>query len=468
VDLPFVRTLNLNVEQSHVELWLPVTRHWFGFAGTMRRVHQGGEFEAGYLAYQNKLAKRLMETLQYGSVFEKARAAGNLRQINVKLMESQQAFDESVLLNTDLQVQVAQSQKLVQDADQTLRQAETEQAAVTLEDNRSRMNQAYGSQTTGLARNRVIQAGVNWQESEVRKSDVVAAVSNFDAEWLARNDLKEAAKPDGKPAGPAAGRDEGQVLSKVVAGTTILGRAVAPAQPSEVPQAVQMAIEVDKGQQPQVPAKTAAARRGMQSRAAQYQQKLESKGKGDMVLGGSVPVMPGLVRGIGGMPGGSGRALGEPAGGGRVLDGMGTPGMPGAPAALGGALWGYAGPAGAGLASLDVGFPAFDPQRWRAQRFTTPRGTVEIRARALSERLLEAAERLAVALVAAGVVLGLSRLRRPQSVSVGTQRSLANYLMLAGLLCLLAGVFPLYGVLALLAGAVWRAVLAVVSRSRPC
>ena len=39
-----------------------------------RQVRQGGEFEAGFLAYQNKLAKRLMETLQYGNAFEQARA----------------------------------------------------------------------------------------------------------------------------------------------------------------------------------------------------------------------------------------------------------------------------------------------------------------------------------------------------------------------------------------------------------
>lgn len=466
-DLPFVRTLNLNVEQSHVELWLPTTRRWFAFGGTLRHVRQGGEFEAGYLAYQNRLAKRLLETLQYGSVFEKARAVSNLRQINVKMVESQQALGENMFANTDLQVQYATSQKLVQDADRTLRRAEAEQAAETLVDNRARMNVAYGSQSTGLARNRVIQAGANWDFEEVRKGDVVSAVSSFDTAWLARNELREAREgttSDGKDTGPG-GREDKRQMSSVAKGAAIVGQVTTHAQPTEAPQAVQISVDAAESQVAQAPAKSALARRGLQSRAAQYQEKLEAKGKAEAAAG-SAPMLPGLVAGsAGGMPGmpGPGAAPGMPAAGGQLQSGMAMSGTAPPSEVFGRPLFAYAGPAGdGGLASLDVSFPSFDPRRWSAQRFTTPRGAVRIRARALSSHVTDSVERLLVALAAIGLVLGVTRLWRRRSLSLDAQRSLANTAMLGGTLSLLAGVFPLYGVLALLVGVVWRAALALV------
>jgi hypothetical protein len=502
-DLPFVRTLNINVEQSQVELWLPTTRQWFGFDGTLRRVRQGGEFEAGYLAYQNKLAKRLLETLQFGSAFEKARAASNLRQVNVTLAESQQLLElgESMLANQDLQSQVEQSQKLVQDADRQLQQAESEQSAISLEDNRKRMNLAFSEQTTGLARNRVIEAGTNWDAAALRQTPAASAVDSFQRDWLVSNAL--AADTPSTSAQPAAGDEVALGRTDAEQGKdenrkreATVGEAAPP--PNQEPQAVQMdSLEAKVARPPAEDFGTkASGHRGQQTRAAQYQQKLaagKSKGApadtgnsfGFAVAGGmggmggrpEKPALPGLTTSnAAGMPGGTapngppnplffdaapgpGAAVSQMGQMGQMAPGAGMAGEAdyahGAVPAMAGAT---------GLASLDVSFPGFDPQRWSAYRFTTPRGSVRITARALAVHAIETLERLGAALAAVVLVLSLRRLWRPWRLTASAQRSLATYGMLAGLVSLLLGICPIAGVAALLGGICWRLALALARR----
>jgi hypothetical protein len=500
VDLPFVRTLNINVEQSQVELWLPTTRQWFGFDGTLRRVRQGGEFEAGYLAYQNKLAKRLLETLQFGSAFEKARAASNLRQVNVTLAESQQLLElgDSMLANQDLQSQVEQSQKLVQDADRQLQQAESEQSAISLDDNRKRMNLAFSEQTTGLARNRVIEAGTNWDAAVLRQTPTASAVDSFQRDWLVSNAL--AADTPSAPAQPVAGdgvelgrtdaeqgKDENRKREATVGG--------AAPSPSEEPQAVRMdSLEAKVARPPAEDFGTkASGRRGQQTRAAQYQQKLAAgKSKGAPAEANSSPwfavagemggrpeqlAVPGLTAAnAAGMPGGMPQsgpanpllfdaATGAGAAGNQLAQmGQMAPGagMAGNADYANGAGAGLAG--ATGLASLDVRFPGFDPQRWAAYRFTTPRGSVRITARALAVHALERLERLGAAVAAVVLVLSLRRLWRPVRLTASAQRSLATYGILAGLVSLLLGICPMAGVAALLGGICWRLALALARR----
>ncbi|OPZ24487.1 MAG: hypothetical protein BWZ02_02828 [Lentisphaerae bacterium ADurb.BinA184] len=440
-DLPFARTVNINVEQSHVELWLPVTRRWFAFGGTLRQVRQGGEFEAGFLAYQNKLAKRLMETLQYGNAFEQARAVSNLRDVNERLAQSQSGMVEAYAYNEALQAQVSESQKIVVTAGRQIEQARTVQEAVALSDNRGRMAEAFRSQKQGLARNQVVAARSNWDESEVRKGTHSAKVAVFDDAWFEKNALvvqqgeKEppgAEAPDASPKPPAPTRPQGQT-----------------AQQADQPQAVQVLDDVELKKAGEKRLTKAPARRDLQNRAVQYQQRLDAaRGKADEA---QEPAESSMQVDVNGMADLQAAVDNDGVSEGRDMDDRGLP-FVALPADM------------AGLASLDVSIPGFDPRRWRAYRFTTPRGAVQVTARALSGRLIEGLERLAVALAGVGIVLGVFRLWRPWRPSPGSRRAIATYVMLAGFLCLLAGVFPVYGAVLLLVGLIWRVGLAVSHR----
>lgn len=496
-DLPFVQAVNIHVEQSRVQLWLPATRRWFGFGGTLRRVREQGEFEAGYMEYQNRLAKRLLETLQWGNAFEKARAASNLRSVNVELFDTQEllAGDEELMRNEALQAQVQQSERLLREADEQLRQAEAEdRAAAATQDNRSRLNAAFQTQAAALARNRVTEAGANWDLGEVRKSGPAANAAAFRLEWFAGNRL--AAEEDLESRAPAApAGDEAAPVRQQTRPPAPAAAAAEIGQPAAVPeepQAVQMdQVQTGKETRPHggpPPAKGAPARRGVLGRAVQYQQRLaESKDKAAEEKRGQVPTLglrmtpatPGAAGGVeGGMagPGAMGdlTVLGRAAG--AMAAGAGMPGLPPG-SGMGGpmlpgydtAAWGYAAAAGAGaamdgLASLEVVFPGFDRTRWASYRFTTPRGAVQVTARAISVRAAQSLQRIGAAAAAVLIILALFRRRAPAFGPI-PPRTAANALVLAGSGSLLAGVLPGLGLAAFLAGALWRLALAV--RRRP-
>ncbi|NLF19703.1 MAG: hypothetical protein GX595_20925 [Lentisphaerae bacterium] len=408
--MPLVRTLNVNVEQSQVELWLPRTRRWFGFDGSLRRVRQGGEFEAGYLAYQNQLAKRLMDTLQSGSAFEQARAVSNLKAINLRLAESQQAVVGDLASNAALVSQVTQAQMFVQDADAALRRAESAQVAPAAEDNRLRLNRAFAQQATGMVRNQVTQLGGNWFEAVPAKAAESGRMEQFDVSAFVPTEPRSTTAPATlapQPAKPAPGRR--QAWSMMGTDGTDAPRDAKEARPQ---------------------AGAAPARGDLQQRLELYQRKLDS-----------APMAPGA-------PGVVGVDLAERKAGvaGAVVAGR--------PAAT---------PMG-GLASLSVGLPGFDGSRWVSERFTTPRGELVLRARALSAAALEALERLLAALLVVVLAVLVAGWCRRAVGTARTGRAAAGVLMLVGLVSLLAGVLPGWGLLALVAGGLWRVVLAVAGR----
>ena len=83
VTFPLVRTRNIQVEQSQVKLHLPTAYRWFDFGGTMRRVTQG-DLLADFLAYKTKQVHDLRRVISgSASEFSKARAASNLKQLEL-------------------------------------------------------------------------------------------------------------------------------------------------------------------------------------------------------------------------------------------------------------------------------------------------------------------------------------------------------------------------------------------------
>ncbi len=411
--MPLVRTLNVNVEQSQVELWLPRTRRWFGFDGSLRRVRQGGEFEAGYLAYQNQLAKRLMDTLQSGSAFEQARAVSNLKEINQRLAESQQAAIGDFASNAALVSQVTQAQKLVQDADAVLRRAESAQAVPAAEDNRLRLNRAFAQQSTGMVRNQVTQLGGNWSEVVATKPAEALREERFDLSMIVP------AEPRSEPApAPAA--------------APLVPRQTKPSPGRRQAWSMADSDATSDGKEARQRPAAAPARDDLQQRVELYQRKLDS-----------APMAPGAP-GVVGMD----RAERKATVAGAVV--LGRP---------------MATPMG-GLASLSVGLPGFDGSRWVSERFTTPRGELVLRARALSAAALGTLERLLAALLVVVLAVLVAGWCRRALGTARAGRGAAGVVMLVGLVSLLAGVLPGWGLLALVAGGLWRLVLAVAGRAQ--
>jgi hypothetical protein len=111
---------------------------------------------------------------------------------------------------------------------------------------------------------------------------------------------------------------------------------------------------------------------------------------------------------------------------------------------------GFVPAAPAGLASLDFELP----ERGRLYRFTTPRGDMELAARAVSTAWLARLGSLAAIAVLGLVVYGFARVARRTTFSGLRTRTAALLLALLGVLSLLSGLLPILGLACLVIGIV--------------
>ena len=74
VDIPVVRTININVELSQVKLYLPEDFRWVHFEGTATRVLGEDDFAAGYMAYRTQQVEKLTQIIRGSNEFSKSRA----------------------------------------------------------------------------------------------------------------------------------------------------------------------------------------------------------------------------------------------------------------------------------------------------------------------------------------------------------------------------------------------------------
>jgi len=478
LDFPLIRTQNVNVELSQVELRLPGTHHWIDFDGTMRQVAQAGDFEAGFMAYKNKLAQRLVHTLKYGNPFEQARATSNLKQLTKSLQDDQKTM-QVYAGNRKINLEISNASGLIDTANKELAEFEKElDVDADGLDNRAEFNDAFDDQVNTFARNVVFNNGANWDVSTVQQAGELTTSGVFNGAWLVTNALTVV----DRETVTAANRIQ------VQAGGGQLGaQPQGGLQPQAQQAEQQFAFFSNVGQLPGQPpaqmpqqegeAQVPAQRRGGEARgkrwrsqkklAVEYQKKLEQQQDGQQFWGAveaaavtesKPPPVPGPVAAetaestapvvVAGVPLTVATGGGVAATEGGIATGDGE------------AAYTYWGEVAAGLASLDVDLPGKDDTRWTTYQFSTPRGEIEIRALAVAGEAIDAYQRGGLALVLlvlAAVVRALGGRRRfpgprDRRGVVGT------VLIIAGVLGVFIGILPVAGVVAVVVGIVLRIV----------
>lgn len=157
---PFPESLNLPVDLSQATLYLPKTRRWLRFDGSMRQVANDAQLEAGWLNYQAGLAERLAQTLKTGDVFEQARATYNISQL-------QSAFEDEDLNqgreNADYAAGRQRAGEALEKAQRELKRAEVNDADPDLSDNRLSFQTLFEGQSNSFSRNEVLLSGSNFE-----------------------------------------------------------------------------------------------------------------------------------------------------------------------------------------------------------------------------------------------------------------------------------------------------------------
>ena len=420
VEFPIIRTLNINVELSQVELYLPEKYRWFNFRGTTSRVAEEGTFEAGILSYHSKQAEGLIQTLRSSNPFAKARATANLKDVRRSLeqaVESNQSyFGQDLRENKALKEASAKAGAVLTDAVRSI-QAPTE-ATPAAGYNNDFLRQSFDRQRNRRSRNLVTDLGANWAAGPVSGEAPPQEPQAFNDEWLKANSLANQ---------PAAGQAE--ILEKMAQqAPQRQARVLSQKAQGEIMQRLQKTTgKEEPGQETQQAGQ--APRSDTEQLVTRYQQKLEKRGEVDeRVATQHFAQLEVIGVGVGG----------------QQIGGFGGLGIGG------GGFFGVGPAATAGLASLDVELP----KRGTLYRFTTPRGVVEITSCAASVPLLEGLERLGGVVVLVVLVGAVIRLARRRPLSMQAQGTVATVLIILGIVGILFGVLPLGGAAAVILGIV--------------
>ncbi len=490
VEFPLLRCVNIQPDLSQVKLYVPEQYRWFDFGGTMRRVEEEADLQAGVVQFMNKQLSQIGLALQQGDDYAKARAVNNLKQLGLALHNYGQAnrvFPPGQVpassSNPDLQSALTANAGIMQQVQQEAAVQEQAPQKAEAQFNRGRLNDAYQSQSYQMARNVVGDVGANWSESgkedkdrkeavftvakpqwQTKKQPSAAQVVNpqIDIRGLYAPSRRQTTTTTNEPQQALRGEAGGLEQRYYDESNESLNRykQQLAQQSVQAPGPGGIGGAYADGRLPNVPT---FGPRGptqqqplLQGAGGQFSGEIPAPAAAEPPVTRAAPSQFNRIAGPGEMPG-------EEKMTGRLQFGVGVnsdAGLVGrvvldeqnfAPATAGPA----APPPATGLASLDVDLP----ERGTLLRFTAPGGDATITGRNVSNDLLRRlidVGIVAAVLLAAWIVVGLVRRirgHRRGAVVDGLARPLESWLLIAvGVLMLLGGVLPVAGLAAILAG----------------
>jgi len=466
VDFPLVHTKNIDVETSQVRLFVPKTHRWFDFGGTMRLVAEDAELAAGYVSYQTKQAKRLIQTYQTSGDFAKVRALNNLKQLGMGLSSYQEAMTK-FSPNEAWQTEWAANAEVLAEAEQ-LEGLQPSDDRPDSPDNRDRLNTLFEDQKTTRSHNVVQELGGNWAGTiEQGAASADGKKVYFNGRWLDKNQLDNPAVTEkngkdsvdkaltsGKPGGWQYGYSLGTESAPAAQTQPGAPKFAQGQRRAEV--IARQSVDAIKVRSKADTSRDALARynRRLQEQAGQ-QQGLDQAAP--RVVNGSI-INSGFAVGDSSLEGTAVMTDGAAETSSDhfdvvVLDEMAQRTLPaGAQQVTVRTVAGNAAVAGiTGLASLEVALPQQD-DFYQTLNFTTPRGEVKITARSASRDSLAKLADLGILALIVAVVAYLVRLARDGRLAWLAQPGGSTLLICLGVLGLFCGVFPVAAVIVLSVG----------------
>jgi hypothetical protein len=194
VEFPFIRTRNINVELSQVELYVPATHQWFNFGGTMRVVSSKGDLVAGELAYATNQIRQLGMAIRGEDEYARARAL-----YNYKILQDQsESLRQSAGwygTNDELEKQIETNALSVEGIQREIERG-GDRSGVYIS-NRGRLNERFSEQSIERSTDVVQQAGENFDgQISPNFSQPLVQGAGVNKDWLRKNKLEGDTKVD--------------------------------------------------------------------------------------------------------------------------------------------------------------------------------------------------------------------------------------------------------------------------------
>ena len=462
VGFPLIHTVNINVETSQVRLYLPKNHYWFDFGGDMKLVTEA-DHAAGQVAYNTRQLQKIAEVLSGDDDYARARAIANSNRLMAenKSLINQQAGRRG---NQELSENVDLNATWTEVVGGKLKKADVVDATIDTVDNRGRLEKAWRAQRNERASNVVQDTGRNWNpEGELQQLENGSGIGGeideadrpidqgFNEKWLKGNELsRDGFSADQVPKeneetafDQRAGRYQVAPQDAKKASNKVRGKAGLFADSIQQGQSQKSEIggrggggggDGDSGYLDRFESKIESTK----NNARRYQEKLKAQQSTQHRSSGLFGSQHGKeaekrLRERGQIPAGGAIARADLKESQQVAASPTT-----------------AGPSISGMASLEVTIPA----RGDLYLFTTPRGNVQISARTISTPLL--GRLIALGWVVGVVVLALILIRwiRRGGLSALGDRRGSRVLIVLGLASLLTCIFPIAGLLMIIAGLV--------------
>ncbi|MEC8305125.1 MAG: hypothetical protein VX034_10445, partial [Planctomycetota bacterium] len=451
---PLVRSNNINIELSQVRLHLPESMNWFDFNGTMRLVESDSALAEGFQSYLNKRIQEAAQAIASGSnEYSKVRAAVNLSQSRQLFEDNRRNFFGS---SSDIDQWYLQNDKLLQDAEEQV-QNELDRSAEAVLDNRTRLNRAWAEQRVERSNN-LIRGSISNFEGAYENLKESRGDLNYNSDFFEQNQLKtRSPRGENDPVSPGKDEEAGlgrlrKIDRKPVSGANRgYESELQSAQTNRFNQQQQIELGVKNDPFGGKPSMDLGGK--SLPKLQQYRDQLERTQRADTQEPDAVngrlqepsvtaPTTGGLPGGFGGPMGGGGIALVD----GQVSKPNQGPASPTANFDDGQAAWENV---DSGFASLDVKLS----ERGRVYRFTTPRGEMEITARAIPKNLGDRSSKLLQLFLLVSMICLLTSQRAMRLFQRGTGTWLfIAFAILGGIISLVLGIFPILGLIMLLGG----------------
>lgn len=444
IELPLIRTININVELSQVRLRLPESYRWFNFDGTLGQVESDGDLKAGWLAFRTRQLSDLAQLLSVSSAttgYSKVRASSNLKQLEDAIQaEAWQDAGGEVRQTAELQKQMKANSEALENAKRQAKQLE-QQRIVDQPSNRAILNRFYEEQSNTRSLNALDEVGYNFSIAPtMQDAEVEQAQTGFKADWLSQNQLNvpQSAKLQIRLEANAPIEQRAKDVALVAPFFQRDRRSVDDAKRTSGKASSQ---DVDRDSD------------SLQDSVQRYQLRLDQQAAqpGITQYGGEAtnrPARTGRIM-LGGAVGQTDLPASGPAGG------MGSGGMGSSNGVPIVGDFSVAQPRDtrtsslnrtAFMSSLDVEMP----ERGQEFLFSTPRGDAKLSMQGISQSVYQRLQTVVGLVIAIAIISLVYRTLRAIAQRTWGARLLAIGLMIGGVISLLSGYLPLYGCLAIL------------------